>query len=64
MNGRFKFQLQRKTQRGGHSGVKGHKEPLHISALRFTGRWLLDWLYPDANELKILLFPVISSDVI
>ena len=64
MNGRFKFQLQRKTQRGGHAGVKGKKEPLHISALRFTGRWLLNWLYPDANELKTMLFPVSTNDII
>ena len=55
MNGKFKEALQRKTQRGGHSGVKGHKEPLYVSALRFTGRWLVHWLYPTTRELELLL---------
>ena len=64
MNGRYKFQLQRKTQRGGHAGVMGNKKPLHVSALKFTGRWLLNWLYPDSSELKNVLFPITNENVI
>ena len=53
-----------KILRGGHAGVKGNKEPLHVSVLRFTGRWLLNWLYPDSNELKNVMFPITNENVI
>ena len=55
MNGKFKEALQRKTQREGHSGAKENKQSLYISALRFTGRWLIHWLYPTTIEFEKLL---------